>query len=315
MPPRRNTKSNPKVTPTTKPTIGQTRRGRPSRNPVVIPLTETPTSSTPIPLPPKSGLPQTTTKLEQLVSEHVTIAIATARSLNVGRQVVEVNGLGNKVGSTLQLHPEVPRRTCSYKDFMNCKPRNFYGNECVVGLSRWFEKVEVVFDICYCSEGSNVCFVAWTLIDGALTWWTDHVKTFGVSVANSMSWENMKELLIEEYFPREEEQRLEIELWYLKMKGYDVKPYTRRFNDLSLLYPGIVKPECKKVNRYIWGLASQIKGMVLSSKPTTYLSAKRLAMQLIKYEIENGVMVEKIETPKVNNNNHKHKSNGANRNH
>ncbi|XP_023738346.2 uncharacterized protein LOC111886345 [Lactuca sativa] len=197
---------------------------------------------------------------------------------------------------------------------MSCKPRNFYGNEGVVGLTRWFEKVEYVFEICYCSDGSKVRFAACTLMDGALTWWTDLVKTLGISVANSMSWESMKELLIEEYCPREEVQSLEHELWNLKMKGSEVKAYTTRFNDLAVLCPGMVKPESKKVERYIWGLAPKIKGMVLSSKPTTYLSAKRLAMQLIKNEIENGVMVKEVETPKVSNNHHKRKFNGANQN-
>lgn len=52
-------------------------------------------------------------------------------------------------------------------------------------------------------------------MDGALTWWTDHVKTLGVSVSNSMSWENMKALLIEEYCPRDEVQALGHELWNL----------------------------------------------------------------------------------------------------
>ncbi|XP_023734911.1 uncharacterized protein LOC111882775 [Lactuca sativa] len=54
--------------------------------------------------------------------------------------------------------------------------------------------------------------------------------------------------------------------------------------------------------------------MVLSSKPTTYLSAKCLAMQLIKNEIKNGLTVKEVETPKVSNNYHKRKFNGANQN-
>lgn len=32
------------------------------------------------------------------------------------------------------------QRACTYKDFINCKPRTFYGNEGVVGLTRWIEK-------------------------------------------------------------------------------------------------------------------------------------------------------------------------------
>lgn len=102
--------------------------------------------------------------MTELVSERLTIKMATARSLNDGRQLVEANGLG----CTLHSHPQEPRRSFSYKDFINSKPRDFYGNEGVVGLAHWFEKVEDVFDTCYWSVGSKVCFAACTLMDRAL---------------------------------------------------------------------------------------------------------------------------------------------------
>ncbi|GKE07834.1 hypothetical protein Tco_1411385 [Tanacetum coccineum] len=35
---------------------------------------------------------------------------------------------------------------CSYKTFTNGKPHSFNGTEGVVGLKRWFEKMEQVFD-------------------------------------------------------------------------------------------------------------------------------------------------------------------------
>ncbi|GJT30029.1 putative reverse transcriptase domain-containing protein [Tanacetum coccineum] len=36
-------------------------------------------------------------------------------------------------------------RECTYQDFMKCQPLNFKGTEGVVGLIRWFEKMETVF--------------------------------------------------------------------------------------------------------------------------------------------------------------------------
>ncbi|GJZ74652.1 putative reverse transcriptase domain-containing protein [Tanacetum coccineum] len=41
---------------------------------------------------------------------------------------------------------------CSYKTFTNGKPHSFNGTEGVVGLKRWFEKMEQVFEICKCAE-------------------------------------------------------------------------------------------------------------------------------------------------------------------
>ncbi|GJV56488.1 putative reverse transcriptase domain-containing protein [Tanacetum coccineum] len=42
-------------------------------------------------------------------------------------------------------------RPCFYVDFMKCQPLNFKGNEGVVGLTRWIEKMESVFNISGCA--------------------------------------------------------------------------------------------------------------------------------------------------------------------
>ncbi|GJW20208.1 hypothetical protein Tco_0030830 [Tanacetum coccineum] len=41
-------------------------------------------------------------------------------------------------------------RPCFYADFMKCQPLNFKGAEGVVGLTRWIEKMESVFNISGC---------------------------------------------------------------------------------------------------------------------------------------------------------------------
>nr|GEZ28082.1 hypothetical protein [Tanacetum cinerariifolium] len=42
-------------------------------------------------------------------------------------------------------------RPCFYANFMKCHPLNFKGNEGVVGLTRWIEKIESVFNISGCA--------------------------------------------------------------------------------------------------------------------------------------------------------------------
>nr|GFA97482.1 hypothetical protein [Tanacetum cinerariifolium] len=58
---------------------------------------------------------------------------------------------------------------CSYKTFMNYKPHSFNGTEGVVGLKRWFKKMEQVFEICKCTEDDKVKFAMCTLEGRALT--------------------------------------------------------------------------------------------------------------------------------------------------
>ena len=67
------------------------------------------------------------------------------------------------------------------------------------------------------------------------------------------------------------------------MKGSDIAAYTSRFDDLALLCPGMVTPESKKIDKFIWGLTKPTKGNVIAARPDTYDSAKRLAQILIDH--------------------------------
>ncbi|GJY79947.1 hypothetical protein Tco_0492698 [Tanacetum coccineum] len=58
---------------------------------------------------------------------------------------------------------------CSYKTFLNCNPHTFNGTKRAVGLSRWFEKLESVFQVRKCSDEDRVKFSTCTLEGRALT--------------------------------------------------------------------------------------------------------------------------------------------------
>ncbi|GJR92053.1 putative reverse transcriptase domain-containing protein [Tanacetum coccineum] len=64
------------------------------------------------------------------------------------------NGLGGGNGDgnpNVNVGGVVPvARECTYQDFLKCKPLIFKGTEGVVGLTRWFEKIETVFHINNC---------------------------------------------------------------------------------------------------------------------------------------------------------------------
>ncbi|KAL7583029.1 hypothetical protein Lser_V15G43284 [Lactuca serriola] len=170
---------------------------------------------------------------------------------------------------------------CTYKDFTNAKPQNFNGTGGVMVLRQWIEKTEAVFEICACPVGNKVKFASCTFSDRALTLWNGHVMSLTIVVANSISWGNLKIMLMKEYCPRGEVQKLEQELWSLEMVGTDISTYTGRFCDLANLCPDMVAPERKKLDRYIWGLSPQIQSSVLASRPDTFDSAKELAQSLI----------------------------------
>ncbi|GJV89768.1 putative reverse transcriptase domain-containing protein [Tanacetum coccineum] len=177
-------------------------------------------------------------------------------------------------------------RECTFADFMKCSPITFRGNEGAVGLIRWIEKTEMVFTVSKCTEGNKVVFAAATFQDRALTWWNSQVATSGMEAVTRKTWAEMKVMMTEEFCPPEEIQRMEYELWNLRVKDTDISSYTTRFNELALLCPGMVPTEQKKVEAYIRGLSENIKGEVTSSEPTTMNKAVRMAHTLMEQKVK-----------------------------
>ncbi|XP_023750156.1 uncharacterized protein LOC111898487 [Lactuca sativa] len=170
-------------------------------------------------------------------------------------------GDGQGTGSINQGTNQGTVRTCTYKDFTNANPRTFNGTGGVITLKRWIEKVESVFEICGCPDESKVKFAACTFVDQALSWWNGHIEAMTLPVANAIPWEELKDMLLAEYYPWGEIQKLEQELWNLTVQNSDIDTYITRFSELSLLCPGMITSEGKKIERFIWGLTAQIQGM------------------------------------------------------
>ncbi|GJY62632.1 putative reverse transcriptase domain-containing protein [Tanacetum coccineum] len=63
--------------------------------------------------------------------------------------------------------------------------------------------------------------------------------------------------------------RKESELWNHAMVGAGHVAYTDRFHELTRLVPHLVTPEIRMIERYVYGLASQIRGMVAATEPKT----------------------------------------------
>ncbi|GJZ25703.1 reverse transcriptase domain-containing protein [Tanacetum coccineum] len=144
----------------------------------------------------------------------------------------------------------------------------------------------MTFGINECAEDKKDKFAAATLRGHALTWWNSKVAILGLDVANQMGWTEIKKLMTAEFCPAEELQRIENELWNLKVKEYNMVAYTQRFNELSLMCPRMVEPESVKIDAYIRGLFDNIKGEVNSSKPTNLNDVVRMAHKLMEQKLQ-----------------------------
>ncbi|GJW95871.1 putative nucleotidyltransferase, ribonuclease H [Tanacetum coccineum] len=162
-------------------------------------------------------------------------------------------------------------KTRNYKEFISCQPFYFNGTEGAVGLIRWFERTESVFSRSRCAEENKVTFATGTLTDDALSWWNAYAQPMGIEQANQITWTELKRLLTNKYYPRTEIRKMEEELYNLIVKGNDLKPYVRRFQELTFSMSNMVQTTINSWNLLHYrGIANDKKeGLTTEELSTT----------------------------------------------
>ncbi|KAD4586014.1 hypothetical protein E3N88_23615 [Mikania micrantha] len=159
-------------------------------------------------------------------------------------------------------------------------------------------EIEITLDLCSCPEHHKVRYSAGTFNKRALTWWNGQINARGREEAMAMPWENFKALLQTEFCPKNELQKLEVELSNHVMKGADHIGYTTRYHELVALVPDMVPTLENRIDRYVDGLPACIQGMVVSANPTTVESAVRLSGKLTDLMVASGVLKKEAEPNK-----------------
>ncbi|GJT88526.1 hypothetical protein Tco_1070243 [Tanacetum coccineum] len=154
-----------------------------------------------------------TQMLNQLIATRVTEALAAA-AVTHAASTQEENNLGSN---------SAQNKACNYKEFRAVMHENFHGTKSVVGLTRWFEKLESQFGISNVAKGDRVKFASSTLLDGALTWWNVYVRSVTLDTAHATPWSDFKAMFIRKYCPRNEDDgcwlNVTSKVLSLKIKG------------------------------------------------------------------------------------------------
>ncbi|GJS31008.1 putative reverse transcriptase domain-containing protein [Tanacetum coccineum] len=184
--------------------------------------------------------PMTDAQIKALIAQRVADALAEIEA-NRSRNGDDSNDLGSDRRRRMPVACE-----CTNSDFLKCQPLNFKGTEGVVGLTQWFERMELVFHISNYTVRNHVKYATCTLLGNALTWWNSHVKT---------------------------------------VKGTDVESYTQRFQELALLCGRMFSKEFDKVEKYVGGLPDMIQGSVMASNPKKMQDDIEFATELMDQKI------------------------------
>nr|GEZ78276.1 hypothetical protein [Tanacetum cinerariifolium] len=248
----------------------------------------------------RSGASMTHEEVEELVAHRVVEemearkAARNLETLNEIRDEQEVENGGNEVNGNggngengnhgMNYGGFMPMaRECTFQDFLKCKPHTFSGTKGVVGLTRWFEKMETVFNINNCPPKYQVKYATCTLQDNALTWWNSHKRTIGVDAAYAMKWAGLIKLMIEELIllctrmVLDEEDRVKRFIrWATKQHSRECDCYESR----------MVPDEEAKIKRFIGGFLDNIKGNDIATEPTKLQDTIRIANKLMDRKLK-----------------------------
>nr|GEW12637.1 putative reverse transcriptase domain-containing protein [Tanacetum cinerariifolium] len=150
-------------------------------------------------------------------------------------------------------------------------------------LTRWIEKMESVQDTSGCSIDQKVKYTAGSFVGKALTWWNSQICTLSQEVAVIILWNDFKFMMIEEFCPSHEMQKLETGLWNHVMVEAGHVAYIDRFRLVSHL----VTLDSRKIERYVYGLAPQIRRMVAATEPKTIHKVVQISGALTDEAVRN----------------------------
>ncbi|GKC39487.1 hypothetical protein Tco_1051871, partial [Tanacetum coccineum] len=219
-------------------------------------------------MPPKDGGPKCWSAVDRITRKRTGLmglvdAVGRANGI-VERKPVNENIEGVNRENVRNVLVNGNQVGCSIKEFLaeTTKEYKCDGKGGDVVLTRWIKKMKSVQDMSGCSIDQKVKYIAGSFV--------------------------------EEFCPSHEMQKLESELWNHAMVGVGHATYTDRFHELARLVPHLVTLESRMIERYVYGLALQIRGMVAAMEPKTIQKVVQIFGALTNEAVRNG-SVKKVE--------------------
>ncbi|GJY46857.1 zinc finger, CCHC-type, retrotransposon gag domain protein [Tanacetum coccineum] len=187
------------------------------------------------------------------------------RQNKIGKIQKMLKEIRNEEAERRRRNTEAQGDGCSYKSFLNCKPKEFHRD--------------------------NDPYASHLLKGEARHWWNMIKIARGDDVASVMTWEEFEDLVMENYCPQGLMDKLEEEFLKLQQNDMTVPIYTAKFNEKARFVKYQVAIKERKIKRYIWGLRAGIRGPVQQARPSTFQEAVELALMVEKennHQLEEG---------------------------
>ncbi|MFS7984550.1 putative transcription factor interactor and regulator CCHC(Zn) family [Helianthus anomalus] len=208
--------------------------------------------------------------------------LAAIVSKTVAKAVSEVyeNASKSSEGSQAEAPKDSSKTAFSFKQFKACGPKEFTGEDGPTAMFHWFDSVEVTLRQSGCPENLRTLNATGVFQSRALDWWTAERNKRGNDAAYELTWEELKAIMIDEFCPPHERQKLEDEFWGIKQKDGDNVALTAHFKQLSIICPDQVKTPEQAIKKYIRAIPDCVADFDHASKPATIEETYLLASEI-----------------------------------
>ncbi|KAF5768623.1 putative retrotransposon gag domain-containing protein [Helianthus annuus] len=211
--------------------------------------------------------------------KRITSLVAKEMAKVIPQIVSEINEVSSKF--SVESKSDTPRTPFSFKQFEAAVLQNFTGEDGPSAMFQWFDSIEVTFRQSGCPENLRTVNATGVFQSRALDWWIVERNRCGNDSAYGLSWEELKELMMKEFCPPHEFQKLENEFWHIKQDGGDNAGLTAPFKQLSIICPSQGATPDMTIKKYIRALPDYVADFVQATKPATIEETYQLAVEII----------------------------------
>ncbi|KAJ0757815.1 putative retrotransposon gag domain-containing protein [Helianthus annuus] len=216
--------------------------------------------------------------------------LATIIAKSVANVVSDVFENASKLSeeSRIDAPKDTTKTGFSFKQFKACGPKEFTGEDGPTTMFQWFDSIEVTLRQSGCPENLRTLNATGVFQSRALDWWTAERNKRGNDAAYELTWKELKAIMMDEFCPPHERQKLEDEFWNIKQKDGDNAALTARFKRLNIICPDQVKMSDMAIKKYIRALPDCVADFVHAAKPSSIEETYLLAAEINDKRVKSG---------------------------
>ncbi|CAA0832652.1 Uncharacterized mitochondrial protein AtMg00860, partial [Striga hermonthica] len=153
-------------------------------------------------------------------------------------------------------------------------------------VAKWIRQLEQNFDLLQCSDEQKVICGRYMLKGSSALWWSGYWRLRHVEF-NVLTWDRMKEVIMEKYYPQGYRMRMERAFWDQTQGTGTVEEYEREFTRMSAFAPHMVDTDLKKAHKFRDGLNQTLRMHVASQRDLFFDETVIRATQIESYQTLN----------------------------